>query len=237
MANCLRMDLAHTILSLHNLRWPDRRIARELGIHRETVAQHIRLAAEGPKPANQAPTGSEALAKPANQAPTGSVESKPATQAPTGFLEGVERGVGVEPADQSDVQPPMDGGFIALLPTAAGDSLSNAAAEDRALSGSNPSAAQGPIRQMSQLGNYRAGSLHCARLPAGPKAKNAGGFGELAPQVLPTRNSEEPLFAANQRMGRIIRYWVPKDRLVEVACLTCGDRNNPTERPASAPQS
>ena len=67
MANRLRMDLVHTILSLHNLRWPARRIARELGIHRETVARNIRLAGEGPKPARQAPLGSEASANPATR--------------------------------------------------------------------------------------------------------------------------------------------------------------------------
>jgi len=52
---------------------------------------------------------------------------------------------------------------------------------------------QGPIRQTSQLGFYRAGSLHFAGMPSGPKAQNAGGFGGLAPQVLPTRNSGEPI--------------------------------------------
>ena len=72
MANHLRMDLVHTILSLHKLSWSNRRIAQELGIHRETVGRHIRLSRAGPKPAS-APIGSE-LAEPASGAPTGSRE-------------------------------------------------------------------------------------------------------------------------------------------------------------------
>jgi len=99
------MDLVHTILSLHKLRWRARRIARELGIHRETVARHIRLAAEGPKPATQAPSGSGASAKPATQAPTGSAY-------PLG-----------RSWDPSKLKSGSNGEFIALPPTAAGDSL------------------------------------------------------------------------------------------------------------------
>ena len=70
MANNLRMDLVHTIVSLHNLNWSDRRIARELGIHRETVGRHLRLARAGPEPATNPPAGSPSP-KPAS-APTGS---------------------------------------------------------------------------------------------------------------------------------------------------------------------
>lgn len=58
MANQLQMGLVHAILSLHRLDWPDRRIARELGVHRETVARHIRLAEGSSKPATEAPLGS-----------------------------------------------------------------------------------------------------------------------------------------------------------------------------------
>ena len=71
MANQLKMDLVHTILSLHRLGWSDRRIARELGVHRETVARHIRLSRADSKPATNAPLGS-GPAKPASNAPPGS---------------------------------------------------------------------------------------------------------------------------------------------------------------------
>jgi transposase len=83
MANQLRMALIDSILTLHRRGWSARRIARELGINRETVAHYLQCGPPDSKPAN-APTGSEALAaesKPAN-APTGSealaAESKPA---------------------------------------------------------------------------------------------------------------------------------------------------------------
>jgi transposase len=101
MANRLKMAMIETIVSLHERGWSQRRIAREFGIDRETVARHLALARGESKPAI-APTGcdgSEAGSKPAN-APTGSGEgegeSKPATasQAPTGS----EGTGGVEPA-------------------------------------------------------------------------------------------------------------------------------------------
>lgn len=88
MANALKMALIEAILSLRRRGWSRRRIARELGIDRETVSRHLRAASEPSKPAN-APTGSVGSAadpKPAI-APIGSDAivgaSKPAN-APTG---------------------------------------------------------------------------------------------------------------------------------------------------------
>jgi hypothetical protein len=75
MANLLKVVMVETIVSLHNRGWSQRRIARELGINRETVARHLRLAAPDSNPA-KAPIGSEPSdgdPKPAN-APIGSVE-------------------------------------------------------------------------------------------------------------------------------------------------------------------
>jgi transposase len=66
MANRLKMAKVNTIRTLHAQGWSQRKIAEQLGIHRETVARQ--LAAERPKPA---------------KAPTGSGDSKPA-KAPTG---------------------------------------------------------------------------------------------------------------------------------------------------------
>lgn len=56
MSNQLTMDLVSSILTLHRQRWSARRIARELGIHRETVSRHVRLAGAS-KPAMNLPTG------------------------------------------------------------------------------------------------------------------------------------------------------------------------------------
>jgi orotate phosphoribosyltransferase-like protein len=60
MANQLSMALIDTILTLHQRDWSNRRIADELGIHRDTVAHYLRQAQA--KPAN-APSGSEDTAE------------------------------------------------------------------------------------------------------------------------------------------------------------------------------
>lgn len=85
MANQLKVAKVLSIQALHAQGWSQRRIARELGIHRETVARYLQ---ETSKPAT-APTGSvesEPDSKPA-KAPPGSGDgedfSKPA-KAPTG---------------------------------------------------------------------------------------------------------------------------------------------------------
>src|SRR6266704_2134593 len=60
--NQLKMDITQTISTLSRGGWSQRRIARELGIDRETVARYRRLArqAEEAKPAIL-PAGSEAV--------------------------------------------------------------------------------------------------------------------------------------------------------------------------------
>jgi transposase len=65
MSNVLRVSLQTTIYSLADRGWSQRRIARELGINRETVGRYLRLA-ENAKPAILTP-GFE-----------GSTEAKPA---------------------------------------------------------------------------------------------------------------------------------------------------------------
>ena len=80
MANRLKMAKINAILTLHHQGWSNRRIAEQLGIHRETVARYI---GEAAKP-TEAPTGSEIQNRP--QAPTGSeAENRP--QAPIGSEE------------------------------------------------------------------------------------------------------------------------------------------------------
>ena len=85
MANLLKVVMVETIVSLHNRSWSQRRIARELGIDRETVARHLSLAPAGSKPA-KAPIGSDEGAsdpKPAN-APIGSDVAEGTGQAAVG---------------------------------------------------------------------------------------------------------------------------------------------------------
>lgn len=49
MANVLKMAKVHSILTLHARGWSQRRIARELGVHRETVARYLKLAKHRPR--------------------------------------------------------------------------------------------------------------------------------------------------------------------------------------------
>src|SRR6266849_1996366 len=82
--NQLKMDIQQAISTLSRSGWSQRRIARELGIDRETVARYRRLAhgAEEPKPAIS-PTGSEAIPE-ANPAivPPGSEETVVSASSP-----------------------------------------------------------------------------------------------------------------------------------------------------------
>jgi transposase len=52
MANQLKMAFIDAILTLHSQGWSQRAIARRLGVHRETVSRHVRLANGDSKPAN-----------------------------------------------------------------------------------------------------------------------------------------------------------------------------------------
>ncbi len=65
--NQLKMDIQQTISTLTRSCWSQRRIARELGIDRETVARYRRLARQAgePNPAIS-PTGSEVPTAPSN---------------------------------------------------------------------------------------------------------------------------------------------------------------------------
>ncbi len=66
MANHLKVAKVLSMRALHDQGWSQRRIARELGVSRESVAKYLR---EHSKPAT---------------VPTGSDDSKPA-KAPTGY--------------------------------------------------------------------------------------------------------------------------------------------------------
>ena len=109
MANQLKMALVHSILTLHEHGWSRRRIARELGIHRETVGRYVTGSVDRPKPASNAPPGSTTLlaaggverfastvgvSKPTNNAPTG----PPSVAAPwrTVITEKLDRGLSAQ---------------------------------------------------------------------------------------------------------------------------------------------
>jgi len=143
MANLLKVAVVHTILTLRQQGWSLRRIAREVGIHRETVARYVRLAqaAEGQN-RPEVITGSDG-SKPAN-APLGS----------PGCANGM---IPAEPGYGPDGGP----AFIALRPTADADTGS-AAGQDKALLASNLSGPAGP---------YGTGGIHpgtACFIPSGP---------------------------------------------------------------------
>jgi transposase len=83
MANRLKMAIVHSIHLLHSLHWSQRRIARELGIDRETVRKYLASGSCGAKPAIS---------------PAGSEESKPATFSGAPGAEG-ELSIGSRPAE------------------------------------------------------------------------------------------------------------------------------------------
>ena len=61
MANHLKMAKINAILTLHAQGWSQRRIAEQLGVHRDTVARHLEAAASK---LTEAPTGPEAENRP-----------------------------------------------------------------------------------------------------------------------------------------------------------------------------
>jgi transposase len=71
MVNQLKVAMQKKIQTLISLEWSFRKIARELGIHRDTVARYAHLPEEGKsKPANATPESeAEADSKPANATP------------------------------------------------------------------------------------------------------------------------------------------------------------------------
>ncbi len=107
MSNRLKMAMIETILLLSSRGWSTRRIARELEIHRDTVARYLAEARAAAKPAT-APTGSEnpaAGSKPAT-APTGSLSLIEAAKPATATTGSDDPSQGVEvPADRRSVVP------------------------------------------------------------------------------------------------------------------------------------
>jgi transposase len=71
MANQLKMATVDAIVSLAQAGWSQRRIARELGVDRETVARYVQARGSGSKPATNAPSGSGAVLAPCDGEPSG----------------------------------------------------------------------------------------------------------------------------------------------------------------------
>lgn len=74
MANVLKMAISQSIEQLHSAGWSQRRIARELGIDRGTVARYLRASPPDPKPAISPPgsDGANAASLSASPAPAAS---------------------------------------------------------------------------------------------------------------------------------------------------------------------
>jgi hypothetical protein len=71
MANRLKMAKIDTILALYQRRWSIRRIAKELGIHRDTVARHIEVYTKSGPPRDQLADVKTCTATPAEGAQDG----------------------------------------------------------------------------------------------------------------------------------------------------------------------
>ncbi len=61
MSNRLKMAVVNAVLTLNELGWSQRRIARELGIDRETVARYVHSPPTEAKPATNPIPGSESI--------------------------------------------------------------------------------------------------------------------------------------------------------------------------------
>lgn len=103
MANRIKVAVSQTILTLQAQGWSFRRIARAVGIHRETVSRYVRAQMvprpdSGPsRPAGNPPPGSE-----------GQQEPKPASN-PTVGSEGSDRPKPANPAAGNLARPPCGG--------------------------------------------------------------------------------------------------------------------------------
>ena len=125
MANRLTMAKIQAIRGLHEGKWSNRRIARELDVDRETVAKYVRAEACAPKPA-KAPLGSEVAGGQATEGGEGPS---------LGGASGEERVIG---ASQS----------LSLSEAAGGDSK-----PAKAPLGSDPKPAKAPIGSEAVSGN------------------------------------------------------------------------------------
>lgn len=104
MANPLKMAKVHSIQTLHARGWSQRRIARELGIHRETVARYVQFAEGGPR---DGPEGDDRAGQNRPNPPTGS-DDQNQPNPPAGSV-GPEIAAGNLPGEQN--RPNLPTGF------------------------------------------------------------------------------------------------------------------------------
>ena len=86
MANQLKMAVIDVILTLRQRGWSHRRIARELGVDRQTVGKYVKLGLQRSKPATNAPIGWEGP-KPASNPPPGSADDISVAPGPKSLCE------------------------------------------------------------------------------------------------------------------------------------------------------
>jgi transposase len=105
--NQLKMDLRQSIISLSDNGWSQRRIARELGINRETVARYRREQREEgqAKPANMPAGSPEAAASKPATLPTGSPASEPCQDNGQSESKPANVPTGSEPIRKSQCEP------------------------------------------------------------------------------------------------------------------------------------
>jgi transposase len=133
MANSLNMAIIDNIFTLDQDGWSIRRIARTLGIHRDTVARHLRQAKQAGAPTGSDPTAPEPA--------TSASEPGKIGQAPTGSDQAV-LGLAGNAAESSK---------LGQAPTGSADEASN-----DATSGSVLVVATNPVRQPSLCEPFRA---------------------------------------------------------------------------------
>lgn len=117
MANYIEMAATSAIVGLYEQGWSKSRIARELGIHRETVARYVRLARQGDSKPSELPTGSGADGGPKPSIlPPGDSGARPGRRARcepwrASIVAGIEAGLSTQRIWQDLVGEGFEGGY------------------------------------------------------------------------------------------------------------------------------
>jgi transposase len=158
MARLLKMATIEAIRGLHERHWSDRRIARELGVDRGTVAKYVRPSPCVPKPA-KAPIGSEAVEC---QTAEGKAKALAAVAASEGS--GIEGSVPAPLGDAMAGGPKPAKAPIGSEPKPAKAPIGSEPKPAKAPIGSGPKPAKAPIG--SQGGSDAAGLAEASVDPA-----------------------------------------------------------------------
>ena len=103
MANRIKVAIESAILTLRQQGWSLRRIARELGVHRETVARYVHLAEVSSKPAKNPPTGTSGTGQPKPANPP------PGNFGPDEWHDAVLAAAGLDPVEAKPAKNPPPG--------------------------------------------------------------------------------------------------------------------------------